>query len=193
MNRRSVGSFASVIVWVLACSTETGGLGSASNGSDSSSTTDATATAMTSPMTTETSNGSVDGTGSTTMVDGSSSSGEVTTATTTEGETTGTTGGTSTGEPPSVSYPACMNDEECPDPYELCWPTPEIAMPNFCTIECRDERECPAPTSGTAVPVCEGPPDIDICVLDCSEGDCPDGMECVDVFNNGQLLRCTWM
>jgi hypothetical protein len=43
------------------------------------------------------------------------------------------------------------------------------------------------PSTGTAVPVCEGPPDTNICVLDCTDAECPDGMTGVEVFN---LMRC---
>jgi hypothetical protein len=55
-----------------------------------------------------------------------------------------------------------------------------------------DDVDCPEPMSGGAVPVCEGPPGTDTCVLDCTDGMCPDGMDCVDVFGDGMFMRCTW-
>jgi hypothetical protein len=152
---------------------------------------------------TTTSNGSADETSGTGVVDtsldsatssdsaASSGSAEATTDPgTTTTATAGTTEGGSSGEPPGESYPGCMAVEECPAPYTLCWPPPEIAPPNFCTLACSDAGQCPLPTSGAATPVCEDLPSIDICVLDCSAGVCPDGMFCLDVFGNGDYLRC---
>ena len=56
----------------------------------------------------------------------------------------------------------------------------------------RGNVPCTEATSGEAVPVCEGPPGTNVCILDCSEGECPTGMECIDVFGNGMFLRCVW-
>jgi hypothetical protein len=55
-----------------------------------------------------------------------------------------------------------------------------------------DPSDCPDATSGTATPVCEGPPGTNICVLSCVDAQCPDGMDCIDVFGNGIVLRCVW-
>jgi hypothetical protein len=180
----------------MACGPDGGG-GGTEDGSGSGSGTDASPTTSTTNTTndpTSTSNGSADGTGSTTAVDTGSSGPEATTDPgTTTTEVTGSSDGGSSGEPPPESYPGCMADEDCSDPYTLCWPPMEFGTPNFCTVECMDAGECPVPTSGTATPACEGPPGMNICALDCSEGECPDGMSCVDVFGNGMFMRCTRM
>ena len=190
MTRILGASLSSVIVLVLACQPDSSGADGSAEGSSSGSGTDAT----TNQMTTATSNGSAEGTGSSGAPSDSSGPGDTTAepATGTSGDTTATTDATSTGEPPGESYPACMEAEECSEPYELCWPPPEFDTPNFCTIACEEPRECPEATSGTAVPVCEGPPDAaTVCVLDCSRGECPDGMDCTDILGDGALLRCT--
>lgn len=189
-----------MITMVLACGPNVDEVGSSDgSGSSSGSTTNTTMPPPTTTNTTvATTNASADGTGSTGPLDtgpSSATSGGPDATTDEPGTSTGgtasTSEGSSSGEPPSESYPGCMEDADCPEPYTLCWPPIDFGMPNFCTLECGDAGECPAPTSGTATPVCEGPPGTDICVLDCSMGDCPDGMSCVDVFGNGDFLRCT--
>lgn len=196
MTRYWLGLPSAVIVLALACGPNAGGVGSGdgdSSGSGSGSGSE-TATSSMNPTVTATTNGSADGTGSTGstgVVDGSSTSVTTDPGTTDPGTTTGATdGGSSSGGPPPDSYPGCMVDEDCSDPYNLCWPPPEFGTPNFCTLECVDAGDCPEASSGGATPVCEGPPGTDICVLDCSMGDCPDGMDCVDIFGNGAFLRC---
>ena len=84
-----------------------------------------------------------------------------------------------------------MEDDDCTDPYTVCWPPMDFGTPNYCTLECESEDDCPVPDSGTATTVCEGPPGTDICALDCTEGECPDGMTCVDLFGNGAFMRCS--
>ena len=82
-----------------------------------------------------------------------------------------------------------MDDDECPEPYTLCWSPIDFGIPisSFCTSTCMGDDECPMPTSGTATPVCEELPRYGICLLDCSRGDCPEGMTCVDVLG---YVRC---
>jgi hypothetical protein len=135
------------------------------------------------------------GNGSSGTADGGSTSTAVTTdpgTITTDGGSSGTTDTGSSGEPPGASYAPCMEDARCLEPFELCWPPFAFGVPNYCTLECVDAGDCPAPTSGAAAPVCEGPPGTDICALDCGRGECPDGMDCIDVFGNGSFLRCRW-
>lgn len=106
-------------------------------------------------------------------------------------ETAGSTDESSTGTTPGGEYPMCMSDEDCSDPYTLCWPPEEFGMPVYCTLECESEKDCPVPSTGEAVPVCEGPPGTDICSLDCTGGvACPDGMTCVEIFMDFE--RCTY-
>ena len=191
-----------MIAMALACGPdldEVGGGSGDGSGSSSGSTTNTTmpTTNTTMPTTTQS---TADGTSGTGPLDTGPSSAtgtggpDATTdepATSTSGTTAGTSEGSSSGEPPGESYPGCMDDADCPEPYALCWPPIDFGTPNFCTLECGNAGECPVATSGTATPVCEGPPGTDICVLDCSMGECPDGMTCVDIFGNGDFLRCT--
>lgn len=106
--------------------------------------------------------------------------------------TDGSTGeDSSTGTPPGGEYPMCMSDDDCSDPYTLCWPPEKFGMPVYCTLECESADDCPVPSTGEAVPVCEGPPGTDICSLDCTGGvACPDGMTCVEIFMDFE--RCTY-
>ncbi len=194
MNRRWLGSLLGSMFLVTACGDD-GGEGT---GTDDGTGTGTTMMTTTNPTTTSpTASSSATGTSTgmnTESADTGSSSGEPTTDTDTSGSgSTGSTGDTegssSSGNvTPGDDYPPCEADEDCSDPYTTCWP-PGF-MSNFCTLECQDaETDCPVPTSGTAVPVCEGPPGTDICTLDCSEGECPDGMDCIEVFN---LMRCSY-
>lgn len=193
------------MVWAGGCTSDKNEAGGETegetdtDGTDSNSSDSMTAS-NTSPSTTmpSTTNSSADGTTTTTdTADTGSESAEVTTDPdgTTTGETTSSTttgaSSSSTGEPVAEDYPACTADDECSDPYTLCWPPENVATPNFCTLECEDADDCPIPSTGTATPVCEGPPGTDVCVLNCADAECPDGMTCVDIFNNGAFLRCT--
>jgi hypothetical protein len=120
--------------------------------------------------------------------------------------TTGTpdtdgTEGTTGGEPTGPAYPPCAPDQDpvCPEPYEQCV---ELgggpggggnAEGMWCTIPCEDAAECPVPDSGTAEVICGGPPmQPTRCELDCSMGECPDGMDCVGLGPMGQVMRCAW-
>lgn len=201
MTRPWLGSFATVMMMLLACgddvdeSADTGD--SSDSGSSTNPTTDPTMTDPTidpsddGPDSTGVDTGTDTGTVDTGSTGGSSGGSETTDAETDTSGTDSTGDSSSSGEPPVDDYPSCMADDECTDPYTLCWPPADFGDPNFCTLECADAKECPVPSSGAAVPVCEGPPDTNVCVLDCSEGECPDGMDCVDIFGNGAFLRCT--
>lgn len=203
-------SFAGLLSIALACGgavqgTVTDGSSSTTDASTTEST-DSTTTGTTTTASTEPTTSGATGTGtdSTTSTSTSPTTGTTTTdsGTTTSDGTTSTTGTTDTGTSSSGSsttggvsddYPACAADEDCSEPYTMCWPPMDFGMPNFCTLPCAGPDECPVPATGTATPVCEGPPGNNVCILDCTEGECPDGMSCVDVFGNGQFMRCTRM
>jgi hypothetical protein len=206
MTRPWLGSFATVMMMLLACGDDVdeagdGGTGdsSSSEGSNTNPTTDPSAT---NPSTDPSADGSEttdndtgpDDTGPTETgsTGGSSDGSETTNADTSATDSMGDSGSSSSGEPPSADYPMCMSDDDCSDPYTLCWPPEKFGEPTFCTLECEAADECPVPSTGEAVPVCEGPPGTNICALDCTEGECPDGMECVDIFGNGAFMRCTY-
>lgn len=93
------------------------------------------------------------------------------------------------------SYPSCSSDEQCEDPYNLCYPYFQSGEISFCTLACGDESRCPLPDSGTATPVCILPlGGVAQCVLDCGTGEtCPDGMSCYSVVYLGlERWRCGW-
>lgn len=199
MVRLWLGSFASVMA-VLACRVDTSGVGDGSAGHTDTGSTSTGATSN--PTTSATTDASADGTSTGVGETGPADTGPADTgpgdtgseATTTDPETSGTSatsGDSSSGELPDDSYPPCMEDDDCVAPYTLCWPSVDYGTPNFCTHECGDADECPVPTSGDATPSCEGPPQIDVCVLDCSVGECPGDMTCTDVFGDGNFMRCT--
>ena len=52
-------------------------------------------------------------------------------------------------------------------------------QPCVCSPRCTSTPECPAPTSGTAVPACVLAQTTSICRLTCNAGTCPAGMTCV--------------
>lgn len=191
-----------------ACGLDSSGVGGSSEGSSSSSggSAGASATASSTDSTTASTSASTSAstTASTTASTSSADSGSetgvttidttgTTDATTTGTDTGGSSGGSSSGGMPEIEYPPCMADDECTDPYSLCWPPQRFGDPAFCTLPCGNADECPVAPTGGAVPVCEGPPDQNICVLDCTDADCPDGMTCIDVFGNGDFMRCTWV
>ena len=209
MTRAWLGSLAGVLWMLSACGSDVDEADidtEESSGSDSGSNTSPTSDPTMTTMTTMTSltDASADGSESTDVDTGTPDTGSNDTGSsggssdgteTTDADTSGTdsTGdGSSSGGPVGDDYPTCMGDDECSDPYTLCWPPMDFGAPNFCTLECEDAKDCPVPTGGDAVPVCEGPPDTNVCVLDCTEGDCPEGMACIDVFGDGNFMRCLW-
>ncbi|MCA9708011.1 MAG: hypothetical protein KDK70_19315 [Myxococcales bacterium] len=79
----------------------------------------------------------------------------------------------------------------CPEPYDQC--VQPGGLGSWCTFGCQDASECPEPTDGDAVPFCGGPPNQPtVCMLDCSMGTCPAGMECVGLGPGGMAMRCVW-
>ncbi len=192
----------SMFMVALGCSANSGGQGTSVSGGvvDDTTTETPTTDSATTTTTATTTAGSAEGTGSNTEGADDTTSADDTPVTTDPGSTTdsadtsGTTDGdSSSGEPPPppVSYPPCMNAGDCPAPYTACWPPFEFGTPSFCTHTCNNAGECPEGHSGGATPVCEAPPGYDpSCVLDCGTGDCPDGMDCWDIFGDGSFLRC---
>jgi hypothetical protein len=88
----------------------------------------------------------------------------------------------STSTPMGDPYEFCLDDTECTYPQATCM-YDSWALP-VCNPACSGPLaidECPPPTSGEAVPACR-----DIaggewgCVLDCTDGECPEGMVCSD-------------
>jgi hypothetical protein len=83
----------------------------------------------------------------------------------------------------------------CPDPaskgcdsssldrsYQLEDGSTACVVATVCTYACKAADDCPAPPSGTVVPVCNRSEE---CVLPCSQNsECPDGMIC---FNDGYV------
>jgi hypothetical protein len=200
MTRLGLRSFTCLCLGLLACPADTSGVDE-DTGDSSDSGSESGTNPSTDPMTmTDPTDVSADGSSSS---GGSADTGPddtgTDTGTGTEGSTTdpdsgsetaGSSEDSSTGTPPGGEYPPCMADDECSDPYTLCWPSDDFGMPNYCTLECESADDCPVPSSGEAVPVCEGPPDIDICALDCTDGECPDGMTCVEIFMDFE--RCVY-
>lgn len=181
----------------MACGPDAGGGGSTEGSSSGGASSSGGSAGMTNDPTmasvgtsnndgSTTSNADTTGTPGDTTAMGSSSSGDA------------STGGSSSGEPPGVSYPPCEPmDPPCPEPYDLCIAPGGggggVPMGNWCSLGCMDAGDCPAPTSGTAEPACGGPPGQDtVCQLDCSDGDCPDGMECVALGPMAQVQLCVW-
>lgn len=184
----------------LACGDDTGEVGS--GGSGSSGTGEASTGGAT------TMNG-MTSTPMTSNAEGDTTSADVSTSgppgdTTADGSSggssgpPGTEGSSSGGMPPGAAYPPCAPDSDppCPEPYDQCVQLGGGgggSQGNWCSIACMDDTECPAPDSGAAVPVCGGPPMQDTrCQLDCSMGDCPDGMSCVGVGPGGAVMLCAW-
>jgi hypothetical protein len=178
----------------LACGPDTSGVSSA--GSESASTGEASSgggTTTTNGMTTMP---------MTSNAEGDTTSAEVTSSppgdTTTEGSSSGqpgSEGSSSGGEPAGPAYPPCAPDQDppCPEPYDQCIAPGGGDLGNWCSIACNDATECPVPDSGTAVVVCGGPPmQPTRCLLDCSMGECPDGMSCIGVGPGGNFMVCAW-
>ncbi|MEM7154150.1 MAG: hypothetical protein AAF799_14980 [Myxococcota bacterium] len=167
------------------------GRGSSGSGSGSGSTAAEPTSAGGSDPTAAT--GSMGGTGSTGAAD-DATDGTVTngSATTTTVGSSGEPGDDSSGDPPpDGSYPSCA-ERDCPEPYDVCFEPGGGDLGDWCTFECEGNDECPDPSSGTATPLCAGPPGQDICLLDCSKGDCPDGMICIGLGMGGNAMRCAW-
>jgi hypothetical protein len=63
----------------------------------------------------------------------------------------------------------------------------------LCGTPCEEDRDCPLPATGNAVPQCvEGEPgQATVCLLPCTEAACPDGMVCTTLFTGEPL--CMWV
>jgi hypothetical protein len=89
---------------------------------------------------------------------------------------------------PDVSPPEYCIDVEA----GICGQSGLVGGPTVCGPRCWvDGDACPQPATGTAPAVCrEAPP---FCILDCTQGVCPDGMECL-VIDYGLLTTpaCMW-
>lgn len=190
-----------MLVVGLACGpkgeTDSGDSGSSDTGAGTMTGGTTSDSATTSPMMTSGATGDATSADSTGVPPGDTSA---------EGTTTGMPGtdtgesSSTGGEPTGPAYPPCAFDQDpvCPEPYEQCveiggGPGGGGASGTWCTIPCQDVAECPAPDSGTAEVVCGGPPmQPTRCELDCSMGECPDGMDCVGLGPMGQIMRCVW-
>jgi hypothetical protein len=202
------GAVALALVSLLACTPASQGLGTSTGAEPASSSIGASTGGLesdgsASASASATSVGSVSAS-ATASADGTTTSdGTTSLATSHEGDgTTSTDGttGTSRGEDSSsggtdpIAYPPCAAAEpRCPEPYEGCIEPMGGAVGNACTLYCGDASECPLPDSGGATVVCAAPMMMpDFCQLDCSQGECPAGMECVGLGPMGQALRCLW-
>lgn len=122
--------------------------------------------------------------------DPADSASETNTTTTTTSTTTSTTTDSNGDSDP---YGPCDGDRGCGASAQC---EPSGALPLTCAEPCETDDECPAPTSGTASPVCVPLDDAGSwCVLPCASNgngaDCPDGMECSEWQPEiGEL--CTW-
>lgn len=174
---------------------DSGGSGSSETGEASTSGSSTTATTMNGTTAAMTSSAS----GDTTSADTTSTPPVDTSAEGSTGPAGTESSGSSGGEPTGPAYPPCAPDMDpvCPEPYEQCV---ELgggpgggAEGSWCTNPCEDVAECPVPETGTAEVVCAGPPMQETrCELDCSMGECPDGMGCVGLGPMGQVMRCAW-
>lgn len=190
MTKTSIGLLASALTLALACGPNAESDTGDESGSGSGSGSDSGATTTPNPTTTSTTNTSAMSETGTTAPGDSTSTGN---ATTDADTSSGGNSESSSGDPPPASYPPCENaDPPCPEPYDQCFGGGGGGG-GWCTFSCMDAGECPEPSSGDAVPVCEGPMGNDVCMLDCSDGaTCPDGMDCQGFGPMGQFMRCTW-
>lgn len=94
-------------------------------------------------------------------------------------------------------YGPCTKDvsppEQCIDVENgICGQSGLLGGPTVCGPRCMvDGDPCPMPATGTAPAVCRDAPPF--CILDCTQGECPDGMECL-VIDYGVLTTpaCMW-
>lgn len=175
--------------------TDGGTDGSSSGGTSSTSASASNSASETAESASESNSGT----------DSTSSSGGVGVSTgSADGSSSGSEGGSSTGSTGAGSsstsgggeqgdiYDDCP-DNECLDAFECTTVPPDFpdAGANWCTQACDPKGDpCPDAASGTATPVCAffgGSPQ---CALDCSDGDCPDGMECISAGPAGNV--CMW-
>ncbi|MBN1655574.1 MAG: hypothetical protein JXA30_17535 [Deltaproteobacteria bacterium] len=77
-------------------------------------------------------------------------------------------------ETPTSVYGPCIEDQ-CSEGQQCVEVTSGAG--SFCSISCEQTEQCPEPAEGTAVKRCST--ENNMCRINCSEGDCPEGMECV--------------
>lgn len=72
------------------------------------------------------------------------------------------------------SYPPCDSNQECAGPNDNCAGYTSDYEQRFCASLCLADDECPVVTGYEAV--CN----FAWCAVLCDDGDCPDGMTCVE-------------
>ncbi|MEM6997237.1 MAG: hypothetical protein AAF721_42425 [Myxococcota bacterium] len=91
-------------------------------------------------------------------------------------------------QPNAGMYSECSQFDACPpliDP--ICLSTGPLF--GFCTIECNASNQCDPPPGETTTAVCD--PALGYCMLDCSAGSCPTGLDCVvGDLGAGVVSRC---
>jgi hypothetical protein len=171
------------------------GSGSASVGEDATSDADASASADAADAETtrdaETDGGPSTTTtpldSTTTSTSASADDGAADASTSTGPDTAESAG--STGGPTASPYANCSREAECVDATQECiqYIAIDEIVAQLCSPTCRTTDDCPAPDTGTALPVCRA---SDNCLLDCSGGlACPDGMECLQTKLS---MRCAY-
>lgn len=157
---------------------------SASTTMPSTTVSEETGPATTMPGTTENpSEPTSDATLDPTDTASSSSAGTVSAGTSSDGGGSSSDGGLP-GEP---YYADCDNMADCGS--GECYAYVDgggDSLAHVCYIPCMG-MPCPAPSSGTATPYCNG---LDRCVLDCEVGMCPTGMACYQL--DVGTFRCSW-
>lgn len=176
-----------------------------SSGQDGGSTADGGATSGTDGGANGTTMGA-DGTGDTDVTasgdsdtgvgtagsDGSTSDASGPTTGGTTAATDATTGDDGMGNPgvqPGIGmYSECSMFDACAplvDP--ICLSTGPVF--GFCTVACNASNECDAPPGDTTTAVCDAA--TGYCMLDCSDGSCPIGLDCVaGDLGGGVVSRC---
>jgi hypothetical protein len=94
-----------------------------------------------------------------------------------------------------VPYQACGERNECPEEADECHVYVAHVPVRYCTVHCEDDSDCPAPSSGQAVPRCDPYLMHSYCALDCESAFCPSGMGCWDVtlVDDTEVKRCGWV
>lgn len=184
------------LVTAVGCGAEPASDDSASQGTETSSTTDSTpddtTTGTPMPGTTDTPTPTTTSTeesssSSTTSPPDSDSSGEPDTDTSDDGQGESDT---TSGPPLEDAYGPCVVGPDCPGGESLCLFANESEVgPSVGAVcafyGCGGVEDCAPPLSGNATPSCE--PLLaglePICFLSCQQGEqCPDGMLCLDNF-----------
>jgi hypothetical protein len=102
-----------------------------------------------------------------------------------------TTSSTSSGTGGTDDYDRCWALGFHPeDPADCAGPCAqnEDERRHACALPCDVTTPCPQPTNGAALATCVE----DRCILDCTQGECPDGMECSTVDDLAGTRACLW-